>query len=572
MSFLNLEYLPIVIIVIAIFWFLTVRVEKKYYQWIKVHWFYKQSLVGRVASVLYFIGFSLLLMGLLDLRGPETRVMGKSADQKTVVLIDASASMLSEDVRPNRFKKATLLAKHFIKKAVGHQISVVVFSDGQKRIVPFTKDVDLVEARLNTLEGLDLDRGGTGLSMALQESIQYFVNSEQRPFGNVLIITDAEETDGGLKLDVPEGISVAVVGVGTAKGAPIPIRNNRGVFKGNKKYKGETVISKLDEQYLKQLGEEIKHFKYWVASSYSLPTEDILSFFNRTFKTKQSEDDFRIRPVLANYLLVPGMIFLVFAFLLKNARSFTLMSLLLCSMNLFGQEKKEPVKNETIIELENKFAQNKLNEQGQKKLASELLKQGFAKEASNLYEEVLPDSVTPNSLTEMFNLGAAQFKAQNIKEGMNTYTELLEYLDNNPSSENKAMANKVKLNMLKAIQAQTSQQKKKEKQNKNKQNKDGKKKENDQNGGQSKDKGESGESKDNKEQDKGQDDKDSKDDQGNKDQDQEEKENEKYSAGKKNKEKMPSILKQLLSDDNQLQKKVIDADTVKGKSREKKDW
>jgi Ca-activated chloride channel family protein len=198
--------------------------------------------------------------------------------------------MLAEDVRPNRFEKASLLAKHFIKKAVGHQISIVVFSDGQKRIVPFTNDMDLIEARLNALKELDLERGGTGLSLAIQESIQYFVDSEKRPFGNILVLTDAEETDGGLDLDVPEGISVGVVGVGTAKGAPIPMRSSRGVFSGNKKHQGKTVISKLDEEYLKKLGTEIEHFKYWVASSYSLPTEKILGFFNRAFKTKNAKD------------------------------------------------------------------------------------------------------------------------------------------------------------------------------------------------------------------------------------------------------------------------------------------
>ena len=254
MSFNQLNLLPLVIVGLVIFWLATLRAEKKYYQWVLDHWFFKQSLLSKVSSIFYFLGFTFLLLALLDLRGKEQRVTGKSVDQKTVVLIDASASMLAEDVRPNRFEKATLLAKHFIKKAVGHQVSVVVFSDGQKRIVPFTKDMDLVEARLNTLKELDLDRGGTGLSMALQESIQYFINSEQRPFGNILVITDAEETDGGLNLNVPDGISVAIVGVGTAKGAPIPIRNSRGVFRGNKKFKGETVISKLDEPKIDDVG------------------------------------------------------------------------------------------------------------------------------------------------------------------------------------------------------------------------------------------------------------------------------------------------------------------------------
>ena len=576
MSFNQLNLLPLVIVGLVIFWLATLRAEKKYYQWVLDHWFFKQSLLSKVSSIFYFLGFTFLLLALLDLRGKEQRVTGKSVDQKTVVLIDASASMLAEDVRPNRFEKATLLAKHFIKKAVGHQVSVVVFSDGQKRIVPFTKDMDLVEARLNTLKELDLDRGGTGLSMALQESIQYFINSEQRPFGNILVITDAEETDGGLNLNVPDGISVAIVGVGTAKGAPIPIRNSRGVFRGNKKFKGETVISKLDETFLKNLGEKIKHFQYWVASSYSLPTEQILSFFSRSYKTKKSEDDFRIKPVLANYLLLPGVFMLILAFVMKNGKSFAVAALLICSMDSFGNNSPpEPQKNEVILELEERFARNELGPKGKKKLASELLRQGFSEEATTLYKEVLPETITDENSVEKFNLGAAQLKAGKVKDGLKTYTELVDYLENNTSENNLDLLEKSKLNMLKAIQTQTQKKKQQNKNSKSKEEK-GKNQENkdkDQGEGQSKDQ------KDQKDQ-KGQGQGNKKDKKKNEDKSDQEKNQKKErdkkdgkgESGKNEKQKVPSILKQLLSDDNQLQKKVIDANTVKGKARDKKDW
>ena len=286
MTFLNMSWLPLVLIAWGAFWFLVFKSEKKYFAWVADHWFLKRSFPSLLSSYFYFGGFALILLALMDPRGPEKLITGKVGDQKTVLLIDASASMLAEDVRPNRFEKAALLAKHFIKKSAGHQISVVVFSDGQKRIVPFTNDKDLVEARLDTLGNLDLERGGTGLSLALQETIQYFKDSDSAAFGNILILTDAEETDGGFDLEVPDGISVAVVGIGTAKGAPIPLRSPRGGFRGNKKHNGQTVITKLDETFLKSLGEKIEHFKYWVATSYTLPTEDILEFFNRSMKTK----------------------------------------------------------------------------------------------------------------------------------------------------------------------------------------------------------------------------------------------------------------------------------------------
>lgn len=168
MTFLNLKFLPLIVLAIALMWFATFRLEKKYFQWILDHWFFRRSKLSKISSFLYFLGFTLILSSLLDLRGPEKRVTGKVSDQKTIILIDTSASMLAEDVRPNRFEKAILLAKHFMKKAAGHQISVVVFSDGQKRIIPFTKDRDLLEARLDTLDRLNLERGEINITSSEQ--------------------------------------------------------------------------------------------------------------------------------------------------------------------------------------------------------------------------------------------------------------------------------------------------------------------------------------------------------------------------------------------------------------------
>ncbi|MEX1098966.1 MAG: hypothetical protein WEB87_00985 [Bacteriovoracaceae bacterium] len=439
------------------------------------------------------------------------------------------------------------------------------------------------------MENLDLERGGTALSMAIQESIQYFINSENRPFGNILVLTDAEETDGGIELGAPEGVSIAVVGVGTAKGAPVPMRNSRGVFQGNKKYQGETVISKMDEKFLKAMGKEVEHFKYWVASSYSLPTEEILDFFNRALKTKASKDDFRIRPVLANYLLVPGVLALILAFLFKNFRTFALTLLIATSMSGFYlpnaaaqrglqanpemNPKEEPEKTEEILRLEKRFAQNKLGEAGKLKLATELLKQGFAADAKSLFQEILPEKVTQENKHEHFNLGAAQFKANEIQQGMNTYSKLLDYLKENPGEINNELAAKTKLNMLKAIQVQASQQKKKqnEKGEKDDSGKEGKEQQGGSKGNSDqKDKGgDQSESQDGKEGDEEQKNKDGKE--GDKEDQNKERQGD-SEGGDIDKEKMPSILKQLLSDDNQLQKKVIDADTVERKTREKKDW
>src|SRR5690606_28054376 len=129
---------------------------------------------------------------------------------------DISASMLAEDVRPNRIGKAIMLAKHYVKNAVGQQISVMIFSDKATKLVPFTKDINLLEARIDGIKNFDMNRGGTGLSLALQEAIQYFkMDAKEVPMGNILIISDAEENDVEFSLKIPDTISVGFIGLGT---------------------------------------------------------------------------------------------------------------------------------------------------------------------------------------------------------------------------------------------------------------------------------------------------------------------------------------------------------------------
>ena len=78
--------------------------------------------------------------------------------------------------------------------------------DDVKKIVPFTDDNNLVDARIDTLKSLDLKRGGTSLDMAIQQSLQYFITESSDIQGNILVITDGEETESIADLKIPKGI------------------------------------------------------------------------------------------------------------------------------------------------------------------------------------------------------------------------------------------------------------------------------------------------------------------------------------------------------------------------------
>ena len=240
MKFVNSGYLPYVFLVTLIIAILLNRVNSNFFKWVKSYWFYDRTWTSKISTILYTLSLFLMMAALLDLRGPEKKIKASIPDQRTIILIDSSTSMLAEDVRPNRFVKALQLARHFVKNSAGHQVSIVLFSDIQKRLIPFTDDIDLIDSRLAALEKTNSVAGGSNISQAIEEAIQYFEfdsSEDNSKSGNMLVFTDAEESEGAFKVNIPANINLAVIGVGTLKGANIPLRWEDGSFSYFKNWK-----------------------------------------------------------------------------------------------------------------------------------------------------------------------------------------------------------------------------------------------------------------------------------------------------------------------------------------------
>jgi Ca-activated chloride channel family protein len=324
MNFQRLDLLPYIIIGVTIFSIGLFWYQKKFFKIVKLYWFYERSFFHYLSTLLYLAGFFLLSLALLDPRGPDEKVKVEVPESKTIILIDTSASMLAEDVQPSRLSKAVLVAKHFARKAAGQQISIVAFAEIQKKIVPFTSDLDLIDARLDSIKNLKNQNGSSAISISIQESIQYFKEVSKNPMGNIIVITDGEETVEPLNLKIPKEIKLAFVGIGTERGGRIPLDDRQGFRFGYKKTKGQDVITKLNENFFKSAVAEVPESKYWIVNSYSLPTDEIKEFFSGINGKNKSARDMTIRPVKMELFIIPAILLLVFAFLFKMIRVYSL--------------------------------------------------------------------------------------------------------------------------------------------------------------------------------------------------------------------------------------------------------
>ncbi len=590
MNFEHLNYLPWILGGFFALLFVIIWLERSFFKMVYTYWFYKRSFFSYISTLLFLCGMGVLLFSLVDVRGPEEKIKSAVPTERTIILVDTSASMLAEDVKPSRLQKAVLIAKHFARKAAGQQLAIVAFAEIQKKIVPFTTDLDLIDARLESIKNLRNQNGSSALSGAIQESIQYFKETGD-PTGNILVLTDGEETAEGIGLQIPKDIHVALVGVGTTQGGRIPLDDGHGLRFGYKKNRGTDIITKLNESFFKKTVADIPSADYWLANTYNFPTDDILDFFKSEMKKGDKEQDMVIRPVMMEWVVVPALILLALSYFFKALRVFSLGLLLI----ILPVHSEEDVKLTPEIEDQmNLLQRGELTKLEKIKLADQLHKAGAKEEGLVLYEENLKNKKNKDIPPEaLLNYGTALLEKGEVKKGLEVYDSLLRTMDKNSEKSKKIkelMDNNV-LNFFK-VQEQKKKEQKEKQDKENQENKD--QKENQQSGS-----GSSGEQGSNQKNQQGQGQQDKKDkseeeklkkekdqDQKNKESDQEKDQSEKKDKEKNETEeqgerkklppqKVSPKLKQLMSDDRQLQLKIIEQgtrDMNRRQNRDNKDW
>lgn len=558
----KLYLLPVTITTILVLILIYKSKYKVAQQFFYDYWCLKIKPKVKLSIIIYLLSMFLLAFSILDLRGKPTRIKANIPQQKTVILIDNSLSMMAEDVRPNRLSKAILLARHFVKKAIGHNISVLLFSDNHKKLVPFTTDIELLDSRISGLSDLKITKGGTNINLAIKEAMSY-LRTPNGFEGNLLIISDAEDNEVPVSLNVPDSVTIGFVGIGTKSGGTIPMKTINGLLMGNKKFNGKDVVSKLSEEKIKKLSDSIKNYKWWTVTSYSMPTEEMVAFYNSTHKAKYSQKDIIVKPVLGDKLVFFFLILLGVSCLLKFGRKFKYVApslLIIISFSSFANDKelkKQKALSDLGVKLNKMIASGESSKEDRMKYAEELLKAEQFEKANILYNENKPQ----DSLN-IFNETTSILASGQTSLALSKYKELLTNA-NNP--EIKKLARE---NILRAIKEQKQQ--KQQKQQDQKEQKDQKNNQG-QSGDQQKKDSEKSDSK--QEQKSGQNNEKQKENEKPDEKKQEKSELEKLKEKKRLQQKMPSILKQLVQDDRQLQKKLLDTSTEdKARQRDKKDW
>ena len=173
---------------------------------------------------------------------------------EAVIAIDVSNSMMAQDVVPSRLEKSKLLIENLVDHFTHDRIGLVVFAGDAFVQLPITTDYVSAKMFLQNIDPSLVATQGTDIAKALNLSMRSF--SQQKDIGKaVIVITDGEDHEGGAleaaKAANDKGVRVFILGIGSTKGAPIPLQE--GGYLTDRS--GQTVLTALNETMCKEIAQ-----------------------------------------------------------------------------------------------------------------------------------------------------------------------------------------------------------------------------------------------------------------------------------------------------------------------------
>ena len=154
-----------------------------------------------------------------------------------VFAIDVSKSMLAEDIAPNRIEKSKRLVSAILNQLASDRVGIIAYAAQAVPQLPITTDYSAAKMFLQSLNTEMLSSQGTALDSAIDLSGTFF-DDEDQTNRVIFLISDgedhSEDASNAAARAADLGIKIFTFGVGTNKGAPIPLKRN-GVIESYKK-------------------------------------------------------------------------------------------------------------------------------------------------------------------------------------------------------------------------------------------------------------------------------------------------------------------------------------------------
>lgn len=266
--------------------------------------------------MLRMIAIALIVVALARPQTHSENAKTKITDGIDIVMaIDVSASMLSQDLKPNRFEALKKVASQFVKDRPNDRIGLVIYAGESYTKTPVTTDKSII---LNALSEITYGQieDGTAIGMGLATAVNRLKESKAKS-RVIILLTDGVNNTGFIdpqtaaELAAEYGIKVYTVGIGTNGMALSPYALNAD---GSIIYRMQQVD--IDEPLMKKIAQVTKGRYFRATNNQKL--QQIYDEINQMETTKIEEFKYtEVDEKFRWWVLVAGLLLLL-EFVLKH--------------------------------------------------------------------------------------------------------------------------------------------------------------------------------------------------------------------------------------------------------------
>jgi Ca-activated chloride channel family protein len=416
-----------------------------------------------------------------------------------MIALDISRSMDVEDVIPNRLKKAKHEIRSLVERLQGDRVGLVSFAASAQVSCPLTTDLSYL---LDTVQMMDPSFAlsqGTDIGLALDTAFKSVERGAQDNSGSeqeqelnkgsqaIILLTDGEDQEDDIA-DIEKKIKVTgtklyIIGVGSQKGGPIPVRDENGNLVGYKKdKKGQPILSTFRPDILQKVANE-SGGKFWSATDNENEVDELIQDLGGLNRSEFAERKYVVFQERFQYPLIFAVLLLLVEMGIPIRKRRSSPVLMLFALVLFLPKPASAVPLEAYLENEKGIQSLKDGKVDQAKqefgtaqaVSPDLpqlqfnegvvqLQEGDADSAIKSFDESAQKSLATDpkfAAKSFFNLGAAQTKKGDFKGAVKSYLSAIEQSQKaqDPGVESAARKNLELLAQEQQKQKQQQQQK-----------------------------------------------------------------------------------------------------------------
>lgn len=259
-QFLNPEYFWLLLVLPALAWWYwhKRRQSQPQLRFPDAEWLSRAA--GNGLARLWFLlpllrlgAVALLIVAMARPRTSEQKSQSRDTEGIDIVMaVDVSASMLAQDLKPNRLEALKEVANDFIDRRPTDRIGLVVYAGESFTQTPLTSDHRVLKNSIKELKhGLIED--GTAIGMGLATTVNRLKDSKAKSKVAILL-TDGENNRGSIEprtaaqMAEEYNIRVYTIGVGTKGRARSPV-----AYDGRGGFRYDMVEVSIDEALLEEI-------------------------------------------------------------------------------------------------------------------------------------------------------------------------------------------------------------------------------------------------------------------------------------------------------------------------------